>query len=131
LGREHAYRDPCRQIVSMAGEGAIQAEASVELVQELVHVRARRLGDRGRAIADGRAAAALFTLHDFGARDLTLALSLLGASDHMGVRDAVHAATALNRGIDAILSPDRDFDGIAGLERVDPADERAVEALGA
>lgn len=43
--------------------------------------------------------------------------------------DAASAATALNRGIDKILSADRDFDGIPGLERIDPSDERAVEAL--
>jgi len=41
----------------------------------------------------------------------------------------VTAATALNRGVVAILSADRDFDGVSGVERVDPADTTAVAAL--
>ncbi len=44
-------------------------------------------------------------------------------------RDAVFAALALNRGIDAILATDRAFDGIEGLERIDPADEQTVSTL--
>jgi predicted nucleic acid-binding protein len=47
----------------------------------------------------------------------------------LDVADAVSAATALNRGIGAILSADRDFDAVPELERIDPADARAVEAL--
>jgi uncharacterized protein len=45
------------------------------------------------------------------------------------MRDAIFAAQALNRGIDAILSPDRGFDSIPGLERIDPADAEAVATL--
>jgi predicted nucleic acid-binding protein len=45
------------------------------------------------------------------------------------VRDAIFAAQALNRGIDAILSTDKDFDGVPGLQRIDPADTDAVAAL--
>jgi len=45
------------------------------------------------------------------------------------MRDAILAAQALNRGIDAILSPDRGFDGISRLERIDPADVTAVDSL--
>lgn len=46
-------------------------------------------------------------------------------------RDALFVATALNRGIERVVSPDRHFDGIPGLTRVDPADEEAVAALSA
>ena len=45
------------------------------------------------------------------------------------MRDAIFAAQALNREIDAILSPDRGFDGIDGLQRIDPADVEAVASL--
>ena len=31
-GAEHAYRDPCREIVRLAADGALLGEASVELV---------------------------------------------------------------------------------------------------
>ena len=42
------------------------------------------------------------------------------------MRDAIHAATALNRGIDLILSPDTGFDDVEGLERLDPMDAEAT-----
>lgn len=58
-----------------------------------------------------------------------LALDLLVDHGRLRTADAVTAATALNRGIPAVLSADRDFDGIAGVERVDPADEHAVAVL--
>jgi predicted nucleic acid-binding protein len=35
-------------------------------------------------------------------------------------RDLLHAAVMQNNGIDKILSVDRDFDGIDGIERIDP-----------
>ena len=77
-GAEHEYREPCRAVVRLAGQGVLAGEASVELVQEYAHI--------------------------------------------LRVRDAVHAATALRRGISIILSADHDFDDIAGLERLDPHD---------
>jgi predicted nucleic acid-binding protein len=57
-------------------------------------------------------------------------MRLLEAHPELDVADCVHAATALNRGLDAILSPDRAFDSVSGLERVDPADREGVAALG-
>ncbi len=47
----------------------------------------------------------------------------------LDARDAAFAALALNRGIDAILSTDKVFDEIEGLERVDPNDDRALATL--
>ncbi len=61
-------------------------------------------------------------LHGFGEDDLRLALNLVATHPSLRVRDAVHAATALRRGISVIVSPDRDFDGVSGLERLDPHD---------
>jgi uncharacterized protein len=70
-------------------------------------------------------------LHEFGEDDLRLALNLAATHPALRVRDAVHAATALRRGISVIVSPDRDFDGITGLERLDPHDavRRLVPSL--
>jgi hypothetical protein len=46
------------------------------------------------------------------------------------VRNAVFAgALSINRGIDAILATDRAFDGIDGLERINPTDQQAVATL--
>lgn len=125
-GAEHRYRAPCREIVQLAADGRLLGEASVELVQEYVHVRARRSGERGDAVRGGRYVSQLCRLHALEPDDLSLGASLFELSPRLQMRDAV-AATALNRGVHLILSPDRAFDEVAGLERVDPL--HALERL--
>lgn len=129
LGREHPYREPCREIVRRAAAGDLQGEASVDLLQELVHQRARRTGDRRDAAKAARSVAKLVWWHPVEPADVQRGIDLFETHDGLDGRDAVFAGLALNRGIDAILSADRAFDEIDGLERIDPADERAVGAL--
>jgi predicted nucleic acid-binding protein len=129
LGGEHPYRDPCRAIMVMGAEGRLAGEASIELVHEFVHVRARRSGTRATAVVDARNIAATSRLHPVGQADIERALELWTEHERLDMRDAIFAAQALNRGLEAILSPDRGFDGIPGLERIDPADAKAVAGL--
>ena len=119
LGEDHPRRKSCRALLADAASGAIRAYASVEMVQEVVHHRLRRIGDRMIATADGRSVAALCTLLAFDREVLDLSLELIDRSTIRG-RDAVHAATALAYGIDRIASTDAAFDGIPGLTRLDP-----------
>lgn len=128
-GREHPYREPCRSVLERAGAGDLTGEASVELVQELAQVMLRRVGSRRDVVRRVGEAAELCRLHAFEPADLPLALSLLEQHDRLDPRDAVFAATAINRDVPVILSPDRAFDGIRGLRRVDPLDHAAVAAL--
>lgn len=129
LGGEHSYREPCREIVRRASVGDLQGEASVDLLQELVHQRSRRTGDRSGAVAATRRVAKLISLHPLEDDDLTRGMELFERHQTLNARDAVFAAVALNRGIDAILATDRAFEDIDGLERIDPADEEAVASL--
>jgi predicted nucleic acid-binding protein len=128
-GADHPYTEPCREIVDRAGDGDLRGEASADLVQEVLHQRARRTGDRRRAAREAGAAAELCDLHDVRPEDVVRALELFASTERLDARDAVFAAVALNRGIPAILSPDRAFDDVAGLVRVDPADGEAVDRL--
>ena len=128
-GADHRYRDPCRAILERATAGALTGEASVELVQEFAHVRLRRGSERQAALELAGAVAQLCRLHAFEPADLPLMMTLLARHAELSARDAVHAATALNRGVTAILTADRHFDVIDGLERVDPLDTAAVDAL--
>ena len=130
IGGEHLYRDPCRGIVARAQREPVEGGASAQVIQELAHLVLRRTGDGGRARAEARAAAAFCRpVYDLEWPDLQRALDLVARAPGLDVADAVSAATALNRGIGAILSADRDFDAVPELERIDPADARAVEAL--
>jgi len=129
LGMDHPYREPCRAIVHRATVGELQGEASTDLLQELAHQRVRRTGDRSAAAKSARNVAKLAWWHPVEPSDAQRGLDLFQAHANLSARDAVFAALALNRGIDAILATDRAFEEVDGLERIDPADERAVAAL--
>lgn len=129
LGGEHAYREPCREIVRRAAAGDLQGEASGDLLQELVHQRLRRTGDRVAAVQAARNVAKLAWWHPLEPNDVQRGIDLFQNHNNLDARDAVFAALAINRGIDAILSTDRAFDGVEELERIDPADKRAVATL--
>jgi predicted nucleic acid-binding protein len=129
LGGEHPYRDPCRAIVSAQGSGALTGEVSVELIHEFAYVRVRRAASRSDAIRAAREITEMCTLQQVTSHDMQRALDLWGEHQSLDVRDAIFAAQALNRGIDAILSPDHGFDGVDGLERIDPADAHALATL--
>jgi uncharacterized protein len=124
VGVDHPYREPCRAIVRAARDDRLRGEASVELVHEYAHLLLRRHGDRARAATEARAVWRLCTLHDATVDDLRRAVALF-ERHALGGRDALHAATALNRGIPAVLTPDSAFDGLPGLERIDPTDALA------
>ncbi len=129
LGRDHPYRDPCRRIVDALGERRIAGEASVSMIQEFVHVRRRRHPDLRRASGEAAYVSGLCRLHAFEEDDLSLALDLLATYERLDGQDAVFAATALNRNVGTILTSDRAFDDVPGLERIDPADDARVGEL--
>ena len=129
-GRPHRYREPCSAIVAEQVAGRLAGEAATGLIREYAHRRYRQTGDRWDAVQMARDIAAMCPLHPASEADVLRALELFERHEGLGTTDAVFAAVALNRGIDAILTSDRGFDGIGGLERVDPLDADAVAALG-
>jgi predicted nucleic acid-binding protein len=129
LGGEHHYREPCRSILHEMRGGYLAGEASIELIHEFAHVRRRRDVPRLDAVGSARDVADMCPLHTVGPDDIERALDLWCEHERLDLRDAIFAAQALNRAIDAILSPDKGFDGIPGLERIDPADAGAVATL--
>lgn len=97
----------------------------MQLVQEYAHVLRRR-GLSGRRVREqARDLSGLAGLHEVAEADLQLGLNLVATHPAPGIRDGVRAATALQRGIPVVVTTDRGFDGIAGLERVDPHDAPA------
>lgn len=95
---------------------------------EIVHVRRRRrdpqASERAREIV-----ASDVPVHSVELEALVVALTLLDEHPDLPTRDAVHVVTARNRGIDLIISTDKDFDRLPGLERIDPADGALLERL--
>lgn len=122
LGSDSPMRAACQELLRQTEQDQFRAYASVEMIQELVHHRMRRSGDRVSSVRQGRYASSLFTLLNFDREVLELSLDLIERTPTIRGRDAVHAASALAYGIDSIISPDRAFDGIPGLTRLDPID---------
>ena len=92
-------------------------------------MRLRRGLDRDRVARQTARIAELCLVNELELRDWPLMLELLVAHPRLDARDAVYAATALNRGLEVVVSPDRDFDDVAGLRRADPADGETITRL--
>jgi predicted nucleic acid-binding protein len=121
-GADHALRDPCRALIRAVIEGRVEATTTVEVIQEFVHVRARRR-DRGDAAERGRELARLFRpLLSPGDAELALGLQLFEQHEGLGAFDAVLAAAAKLAGADVLVSADRAFAAVSGIRYRGPGD---------
>jgi uncharacterized protein len=119
-GQDHPMKAPCVGVLRAVGTGALDATTSTEVVQEVLYVLSRR-GDRIRAAQLAIGILDLFPdLLPVTASDMRVACRLYSEGESVSARDAVHAATMLSNGIFTVISADRDFEKIPGVERVDP-----------
>ncbi len=129
VGAEHPLREPCRRLLCALADERIQATTTIEVIQEFVHVRARRRS-RADAVALARHYIAALSPLVTRAEDLSLGLRLFEAQADLGAFDSVLAAVALNRRAEALVSADHAFGGVAGLRWVDPATRNLDDLLG-
>lgn len=130
LGTDPLLRPACEAVIGHLASARIRGEAPALMVEEVVHVRHRRSGNRAAGVADGRAArSVLAALHPVGEAELADALEVFLAHERLHARDAIYVAVAQRRGLATMLSTDRGFDRIEGLQRIDPADRGAVDQL--
>lgn len=120
LGKDHPLREPCRAVLHRAAQGSLELHASWELVQEVLFHRMRRT-DRVSAVEQTRSVSVQLTLHDLDREIMEKSMDLILSTEIRG-RDALHAATALQLGMPAIISTDHAFDQVPGLTRIDPTD---------
>jgi predicted nucleic acid-binding protein len=127
-GADHELRDSCRSLVAAIADGRVEATASVEVIQEFVHVRARRRG-RVDAASLGRDYVDLLTpLLPISGSELRAGLALFESATGLGASDAVLAAGAIAAGAAALVSADDGFAAVPGLVHVVP-DVPGVERL--
>lgn len=96
VGADSPFRDSCIELLRLSGQGRLRLEASVEALQEFLHVRARRTGDRVAAAELTRAFADAIVLHDVEVGDVQRAIDLFATVPQLDALDAIHAATSLN-----------------------------------
>jgi len=128
-GQDHPLREPCRELIGAIAERRVEATTTVEVIQEFVHVRARRR-DRDDAASLGRDYTELLSpLLAPSAEDLHAGLSLFERNDALGAFDAVLAACAGRAGIEALVSADAAFDGLTEVRHIVPDRAGLAELL--
>jgi predicted nucleic acid-binding protein len=127
VGDEHPLREPCRRLLATHGAGRLRATTTIEVIQEFVHVRARRR-TRDDAVALARRFVEALDPIAATSDDLEAGLRLFADHPALGAFDAVLAAVAIARSADALVSADRAFAALPGLRWLDPAAPE-IEAL--
>ena len=118
VGGAHPNKDRASAILARLVSDDEQLVTDVEVYQEMLH--------RYTAIQRPGAIAAAFEsldeiaddVLDFGMSEIRVARDIIAAVDGISARDALHMAVMRKAGIDRILSFDRGFDRVPGLERL-------------
>jgi len=129
-GADHELRDPCRELITAVADGRLEATTTIEVIQELAHVRARRRGAADAAALARDYAELLAPLLLLNPAHLRRGLALFERVDGLGAFDAVLAAAALDLGATHLVSADRAFDAVDGIAHVFPDRAGVATVLG-
>jgi predicted nucleic acid-binding protein len=128
-GQAHPLRDPCRDLIDAIRQSSLEATTTVEVIQEFVHVRARRRG-RADAARLGRDYVALLSpLLAPTDRDLEAGITLFERSESLGAFDAVLAALARSSGVKCVVSADAAFAEVPDLVHIAPDRDGVLSLL--
>lgn len=121
-GADHAYKEPCKQILADVESGSLIAVSNTEVLQEVLYRYHRiQLPDKGLQLCQFILELPLQIL-PVTVNDIRSAVAILEQFRPISLktRDAIHAATMQNNQLTRIISADRDFDHLPFVERVDP-----------
>ena len=128
-GEHHPLRDPCRELIGAIADGHLEASTTVEVIQEFVHVRARRRDRVDAAALGGDYADLLSPLLTVTDKHLQQGLSLFAQVEKLGAFDAVLAAAARSTEARALVSADTAFANVSELRHVVPNAEGVASLL--
>lgn len=119
VGAEHPNKHAARRILERAIAASESLVTDVEVVQEILH----RYVAIDRRDAIGPCVDALLgvtdEVFDVTLEDALRARELVLDRHDLSARDAIHVAVMERHGVRRILSFDRGFDGLEGIERID------------
>ena len=118
VGNPGPELDRANELVDQAVADGEELVTDVEVYQEILH-RYTAI-NRPDSIDDAFAALdeIVKRVFSYDMDDVRLARAILRQVPGIQARDAIHAAVMLNRGIARIMSRDRGFDRIPGIERI-------------
>jgi len=121
-GTPSPQRESCQRFLErvVRGDRSPRVATDAEVLQEILHrYRSIRRPETGMALFDAVIALGIPVLPvDEGV--MRHARALLQDAPRLSTRDAVHVGVMLEHGISQVLTYDRGFDGIRGIERVEP-----------
>jgi len=121
-GEAHDLRPASQRVIRLVRDGQLDGLISAEVVQEILHrlvaIRRTEIGARIARDALDLFAPVLPITHAVMDRMPTLVESY----PELAARDLVHVATCLEHGLATIVSPDRGFDAVREIRRIDPTD---------
>jgi predicted nucleic acid-binding protein len=130
VGEDHPLAEPSAALVEAIGDGRVSATTTAEVIQEFVHIRARRRG-RPDAVRLGRAYVELLgPLLAVERRALEQGLRLFERLPELGAFDAVLAGATLESGASALASADQAFASVPRLRFVDIGSPTLADLIG-
>ena len=118
IGASHPNKARAVELVNGLVRGGVRLVTDVEVYQEILHryTAIRRIDaiDAAFRSLDAIADAVL----TFGMPEIRIARTVIGTVPGISARDALHVAIMRSHGVDRVLSFDRGFDAVAGIERV-------------
>ena len=116
-------RSPCLAIPELAAVKTDAFVSNAEVLQEILHrYLSIRAWHRGVEVYEGFAALMLGRIEPLYASDVETAASFVNGYPSLSARDLIHLAVMRRLGVTRIATADRRFDGIDGIERLDPAE---------
>jgi hypothetical protein len=118
IGAAHAHKADAQLALEQVAVSGERMVTDAEVFQEILH-RYRAI-DRADAIqpAFDALSAVVDNVYPIDADDVDRARTVLLARWSLTARDALHVAVMQRHGIDRILSFDRHFDDVPGIERL-------------
>lgn len=122
-GRPHPLKEPCRQVLILVAQHPDAFLTDAEVLQELLHrYLALRLWEPlGKRSFHSFAELMSGRTEPVHGSDVAQAGRLADEHRRLSARDLVHLAVMARLGVRRIVTADSGFDGLAGIERLDPA----------
>ncbi len=121
-GREHPIKPFCQRIVMLAARRHREFTTSSAVLQEIIHYYlSNNRWVEGRGIFREFVETMRGRIESVTPEDAIVAAEMAGENPHVGGHDLFHVAVMRRLGITRIISADRDFDKIDGVQRLDPS----------
>jgi predicted nucleic acid-binding protein len=118
IGADHPNKEAARRLLERAIVDNEPLATDAEVLQEFLHrFTALERRDAIEAAFDA-ILGVVDVVHPVELEDVQRARRLLGATNRLSARDAIHVAVMQRHGIKRILTFDSGFDGLAGVDRI-------------